>query len=41
MFEFMLSEEGTDLFTYGVEGVHYKVENGRESEPHGAGRKRL
>lgn len=30
MFEFMLSEEGTDLFTYGVEGVHYKVENGEK-----------
>lgn len=25
LFEFMLSDEGTDLFTYGVEGTHYEV----------------
>lgn len=30
MIEFMLSEEGYDTFTYGVEGVHYKVENGEK-----------
>ena len=30
MLEFMLSEEGYDTFTYGVEGMHYKVENGEK-----------
>lgn len=30
MFEYMLSEEGTEMFTYGVEGAHYKVEGGQK-----------
>lgn len=30
MIEFMLSPEGYDVFTYGIEGVHYKIENGQK-----------
>lgn len=30
MLEFMLSDEGRDVFTYGIENEHYKVENGEK-----------
>ncbi len=26
--DYLMSDEATELFTYGIEGVHYKVENG-------------
>lgn len=32
MFEFMLSEEGNDMFTYGVEGEHYIINAAGEKE---------
>ncbi len=30
LLDFLLSEEGDEMFTYGVEGKHYKVENGEK-----------
>lgn len=30
LLDFLLSEEGEELFTYGMEGIHYKVENGEK-----------
>ncbi len=36
LLEFLLSSEGDQMFTYGVEGKHYKVENGEKVSLMGA-----
>ncbi len=31
LMDYLLSDEGQDLFVYGIEGVHYKVEDGKKA----------